>query len=81
MLKVNVACALSWGVTSIGFTLLGVAHPIREKHFRCGTCVGGRLSSGATRVKKIDLWLYDYFGKIFWSKLILACTNVLMSSN
>ena len=49
-LKVNIACALRWGVASIGITLLGVAHPIQEKHFRCGTCVGGRLSSGVARV-------------------------------
>ena len=63
--KVNIACALRWGVASVGITLLGVAHPIREKHFRCETCVGGRLSSGAARVKKVDLWLYDYFCKFF----------------
>ena len=28
--SVNIACALRWGVASIGITLLGVAHPIRE---------------------------------------------------
>ena len=26
--KVNIACALRWGVASVGITLLGVAHPI-----------------------------------------------------
>ena len=63
--KVNIACALRWGVAFVGITLLGVAHPIREKHFRCGTCVGGQLSSRAARVKKADMWLYDYFCTIF----------------
>ena len=65
MSKVNIACALRWRVASVGITLLGVAHPIREKYFRCETCVGGRLSSEAARVKKADLWLYGYFCKIF----------------
>ena len=31
MWKVNIACALRWGVASIGITLLGVAQPIQEK--------------------------------------------------
>ena len=26
----NIACALRWRVASVGITLLGVAHPIRE---------------------------------------------------
>ena len=53
----NIACVLKWEVASVGITLLGMAHPIREKHFRCGACVGGQLLSGAARVKKVDLWL------------------------
>ena len=57
MWKVNIACALRLGVASIGITLLGVTHLIQEKHFRCGTCVGGRFSSGVTRVKKVNVWL------------------------
>ena len=57
MWKMNIACALRWEVASGGITLLGVAHPMREKHFRYGTCAGGRFSSGAARVKKADVWL------------------------
>ena len=57
MWKVNIACALRWGVASIGITLLGVAHPIREKHFRCGTSGGERFPFGAARVKRVDMWL------------------------
>ena len=57
MWKVNITCAFRWGVASIGITLLGVAYPIREKHFRCGTCIGGRFSSGAVMVKKAYVWL------------------------
>ena len=55
MWKVNITCVLRWKVASEGITLLGVAHSIREKHFRCGTCVDGWFSSGATRVKKVDV--------------------------
>ena len=57
MWKVNIACALRWGVASVGITLLGVAQPIQEKHFRCETCTGGRFSSRTARVKKDDVWL------------------------
>ena len=56
MWKVNIACALRWGVAFVGITLLGVAHPIWEKHFRCGTCIDGRFLFGAARVKKADVW-------------------------
>ena len=56
-MNVNIACALRWGVASVGITLLGMAHPKWEKHFKCETCVGGRLSFGAARVKKANLWL------------------------
>ena len=59
MWKVNIACALRWGVTSVGITLLGLAHPIREKHFRCGTYVGGQFSSEATRVRKPTCGFYN----------------------
>ena len=57
MWNVNIACALRWGVAFVGITLVGVAHPIQEKHFRCGTCAGGRFSSGAARMKKSNMWL------------------------
>ena len=30
LVKVNITCALRWGVVFIGFTLLGVAHLIRD---------------------------------------------------
>ena len=57
MWKMNIACALRLEVASEGITLLGLVHPIREKHFRYGTCAGERFSSGVARVKKADVWL------------------------
>ena len=42
MLEVNIACALKWGVASVGITLLGVAHPIRDNISGAGhVLVGG----------------------------------------
>ena len=42
MLKVNIACALRWGVASIGITLLGMAHPIQDNISSAGHVpVGG----------------------------------------
>ena len=55
MWKMNIACVLKCGVAFIRITLLGVTHPIREKHFKCETCVGGRFSSGVAMVKKADV--------------------------
>ena len=62
----NIAFAFKWGVASVGITLLGMTHLIWEKHFRCGIYTGGRLSSEAARVKKVDIWLllftfYNFF--------------------
>ena len=57
MWKVNIACAIRWGVASVGITLLGVTHPIREKNFRYGTCASGRFSFEIARMKKADMWL------------------------
>ena len=57
MWKMNIACALRLGVAFVRIIVLGVAHPIREKHFKCGTCADGRFSSGAARVKKAYMWL------------------------
>ena len=50
-MNVNIACALRWGVAYVEITLLGVGHPIWEKHLMCGICVGGLFSFGAVRVK------------------------------
>ena len=37
-------------------SLLGVAHPLWEKYFRCRIDTGGRCSSEAIIVKKADMW-------------------------
>ena len=63
MLSVSTACALRWGVASIGITLLGVAHPIWDNIFKCGICAGGLSLPGVVRVKKADLWLCNHFLK------------------
>ena len=34
MWKVNIACALRWGIASVGITLLSMAHLIRGKTFQ-----------------------------------------------
>ena len=57
----SIACALRWGVASVGITLLGVTHPIWEKHFRCEIYVGGRFSFKISRVKKPTCGFYNYF--------------------
>ena len=54
-MNVDITCTLRWGVASVRITLLGMAHPIWEKHFRCGTCTDDQFSSGAARVKKGDV--------------------------
>ena len=61
----NIACALRWGVASVGITLLDVAHPIREKHFRCRIYTGEQLSFGTVRLKKPTCGFYNSFCKIF----------------
>ena len=41
IVKVNLACALRWGVASVGFTLLGVAHPIWDNISGVGNALVG----------------------------------------
>ena len=79
LLSVTIACALRWGVASVGFTLLGVAHPILD-HFRCGTSAGGWLSSEPARVKKARLWLINYFYNCFVTFIFVTneCWHVIL---
>ena len=42
----NIACALRWGVTSVGITPLGVAHPIWETFQVRDICQWTALSQG-----------------------------------
>ena len=62
MSKVNIACALRWGVAFVGITLLGVAHLIRDNISGAEHALVG--NSGAVRVNKAGLWLYYYFVKL-----------------
>ena len=41
----------------MNYSLLGVVHPIWEKHFKYETCASGWLSYKAARVKKAGVWL------------------------
>ena len=44
MSKVNIACALRWGVAFVGNTLLDVAYPIRDNFSGAGHApMGGSL--------------------------------------
>ena len=65
IVKVNIACALRWGVAFVGITLLGMAHPIWDNISGAGSALIGRFSSGAARVKKVGLWICNHFCKMF----------------
>ena len=54
-MNMTIACALGWGVAFIGISLLGVAHPLWEKHFRYRADTGGRRSFEAIVVRKADI--------------------------
>ena len=41
IVKVNIACALRWGVATIGITLLGVAHHIWDNNSGAGNALMG----------------------------------------
>ena len=38
------------------YSLLGVAHTLSEKYFKCRIDIGGRRSSEAVIGKKADMW-------------------------
>ena len=54
---VNIACALRWGVASVGIFSTGRGSPYMGKYFRCKKYIGGRRSCKTTIVKKAGFWL------------------------
>ena len=59
--SVSIACALRWGVASIGVISTGCDSPYMGKYFRCGTDISGRRSFDAVIVKKANMWLLITF--------------------
>ena len=51
----TIACAIRWGVASIGKFSIGSDSPYKGKYFGCGTDTGGRGAFEATIVKKADM--------------------------
>ena len=72
------ASALRWGVAFVGITLLGVAHPIREKHFKCGTCTGGLMSAKLIHVLSSFHMLFCAFYIHIHVKLITFPLNLVL---
>ena len=68
-MNVDIVCAVRWGVASVGITLLDMLHPLWEKHFRCGTCAGGRFSLGGVKGKKGEVWLLQLLLQLFFKIL------------
>ena len=61
LLNMTIACALRWGVASVGRFSTRRGSPYMGKHFRCREYTGGRRSFEATIVKKAGLWLMKIF--------------------
>ena len=57
MWNMTIACALRWGVISVGSFSTGGGSPYKGKYFRCGTDTGEQRSFEATIVKKADMWI------------------------
>ena len=65
MSKVNIACALRWGVASVRITLLGVTHPIRDNISGAGHAHVGGSHPGPQGCRKPACGFYIYFVKFF----------------
>ena len=61
MRNMTIACAIRWGVASVGSFSTRRGSPYKGKYFRCGTDTGGRCSFEAAIVKTIDIWLLITF--------------------
>ena len=72
--NMTIACALRWGVASIGIFSTGRDSPYMGTYFRCRKYTSRRRSCEAAIVKKAGLWLLiNYFVKYFGNNLILIC--------
>ena len=56
-MNMTIACALRWGVASVGIFSTGHGSPFMGKHFKCKVYTGRQLSFEAERLKKVDIWL------------------------
>ena len=61
MWNMTIACALRWGVASVGSFSTRHGLSYKGKYFRCRTDTDERLSFEATIVKKPDMWLLITF--------------------
>ena len=57
----TIACALRWGVASVGRFSTKRGSPYKGKYFKCGTDTGERRSFEAAIVKKAYMWLLITF--------------------
>ena len=55
------ACALRWGVASVGSCSTRRGSPYKRKYFRCGKNTGEWRSLEVAIVKKADMWLLITF--------------------
>ena len=60
---VNIACALRWGVASVGIFSTRLGSPYMGKYFGCKKYTSGWCSCEAAIVKKVRLWLVKSFCK------------------
>ena len=63
--NMTIACALRWGVASVGVYSTGCGSPYMVKHFRCREYTGGRRSFEAAILRKAGLWLIKIFCKLY----------------
>ena len=57
----TIACALRWGVASVGCFSTKRGSPYKGKYFKCGTDIDERRSFEAAIVKKSYMWLLITF--------------------
>ena len=61
MWNMTIACALRWGVASVGSFSTRCGSLYKEKYFKCAIDTNERHSFEAAIVKKSDMWLLVTF--------------------
>ena len=69
----NIACALRWGVASVGITLLGMTHPIQE-NISDGEIHRWTALIRGCKGEESQLMAFTTPLVKFRSKLVLTCT-------
>ena len=73
IIDMTIACALKWGVASVGVYFTWCGSPCMGKTFKVQDVHRWTTLTRGAIEKKAGLWLCNHFCKDVWNEQVLAC--------